>query len=92
MTLTSTPKVDQQYRKQWESWHTQEDVPNHAISAPKLVDFLVHFFMIGLAWHTIGIHSAISAFLEPSSLSRCYTSSDHLSSNVSLLFTTASIM
>ena len=37
-----------------------------AISAPKLANFLLHLFQVGLAWHTIGIyHSAISAFLEP---------------------------
>ena len=36
------------------------------ISAPKLVDFLVHLFRVGLAWHIGGIYpSAISAFLEP---------------------------
>ena len=36
------------------------------ISAPKLANFLLHLFQVGLAWHTIGIyHSAISAFLEP---------------------------
>ena len=39
--------------------------PNTAISAPKLANFLVHLFQVGLAWHTIGIyHSVISAFLE----------------------------
>ena len=31
----------------------------------KLANFLLHFFQLGLAWHTIGIYrSAISAFLE----------------------------
>ena len=41
----------------------QDSVPNNAISAPKLADFLVHLFWVGLAWHTSGIyHSAISAF------------------------------
>ena len=38
---------------------------NNAISAPKLANFLVHLFQVGLAWHTIGVYcSAISAFLE----------------------------
>ena len=33
---------------------------------PKLANFLLHLFQVGLAWCTIGIyHSAISAFLEP---------------------------
>ena len=32
---------------------------------PKLANFFLHLFQVGLAWHTIGIdHSAISAFLE----------------------------
>ena len=44
-------------------------MPNNVISAPKLADFLVHLFGVGLAWHTGGIyHSAISAFLEPNHL------------------------
>ena len=34
--------------------------------APKLANFLLHLFQVGLAWCTIGIYrSAISAFLEP---------------------------
>ena len=38
----------------------------NAISVPKLANFLVHLFQVGLAWHTIVIcHSAISTFLEP---------------------------
>ena len=38
----------------------------NAISAPKLVIFLLHLFEVGLAWHTIGIYcSAVSNFLEP---------------------------
>ena len=41
-------------------------LPNNVISAPKLANFLLHLFQVGLAWCTIGIyHSAISAFLEP---------------------------
>ena len=41
-------------------------LPNDAISASKLANFLLHLFQVGLAWHTIGIYcSAISAFLEP---------------------------
>ena len=31
--------------------------PNNAISAPKLANFLLHLFQVGLAWHTIGILS-----------------------------------
>ena len=47
-------------------WCVQQGVPHNAISAPKLANFLVHLFQVGLAWHTIGIyHSAISAFLDP---------------------------
>ena len=41
----------------------QAGVPYSAIFAPKLANFLVHLFQVGLAWHTIGVyHSAISAF------------------------------
>ena len=44
----------------------QQGLPNNALSTPKLANFLLHLFQVGLAWHTIGIyHSAISAFLEP---------------------------
>ena len=47
-------------------WCAQEGVPNSALSAPKLADFLVHLFKVGLAWCTIGVYlSAISAILEP---------------------------
>ena len=36
------------------------------MSAPKIADFLVHSFRVGLAWQKIGIYfTAISAFLEP---------------------------
>ena len=49
----------------WAGWCPGQGVPNHAISAPKLANFLVHLFQDGLVWHTIGIyHSAISVFLE----------------------------
>ena len=51
--------------KKWAGWCAQQGEPNNAISAPKLANFLVHLFQVGLAWHTIGIyHSAISTFLE----------------------------
>ena len=59
---------------EWAGWCVQEGVPNNAISAPKIADFLVH-----LAQHTIGIyHSAISAFLEPHCL--------HKTSNHPIIF------
>ena len=35
----------------------------NVLSAPKLANFLLHLFQVGLAWCTIGIyHSTISAF------------------------------
>ena len=50
---------------EWASWFAQEGIPNNAISAPTLADFLVHLFKVYMAWHTIGIYySAISAFLN----------------------------
>ena len=59
-------KVYQQCWKEWAGWCARQGLPNNAISAPKLANFLLHLFQVGLAWHTIGIyHSAISAFLEP---------------------------
>ena len=30
-------------------WCAQEGIPNNAISAPKLADFVVHLFRVGLA-------------------------------------------
>ena len=55
------------------------DVPNNAISAPKLADFLLHLFRIELAWHTTGYScSAILAFWEPKHL--------HKASNHPIIF------
>ena len=49
--------------KEWAGWCAQKGVPNNAISAPKLANFLVHLFQVGQAWCTISIyHSAISTF------------------------------
>ena len=68
-TQVSTSKVYQQCWKKWAGWCAQEGVPNNAISAPKIANFLVHLFRAGMAWHTIGIyHFAISAILEPDHL------------------------
>ena len=55
-TLTSTSKVYQQCWKEWAGWCAWQVVPNNAISAPKLANFLVHLFQVGLAWNTIGIY------------------------------------
>ena len=50
-------------------------LPNNAISAPKLANFLLHLFQVALAWPTIVIYcSAISAFLEPH---RIHKASNH---------------
>ena len=66
VTQTSTPRVYQQCWKEWAGWCARQGLPNNAISAPNLTNFLLHLFQVGLAWHTIGIYcSAISAFLEP---------------------------
>ena len=60
---------------EWAGWCPEQGVPNSAISAPNLANFLVHLFQVGLAWHTIGIyHSAISVILEPHHL---HKASDH---------------
>ena len=65
-TRTSTSRVYQQCWREWAGWCARQGLPNNAISAPKLANFLLHLFQVGLAWHTIGIYcSAISAFLEP---------------------------
>ena len=61
-TQVSTSKVYQQCWKEWASWCAQQHVPNNPISAPKLDNFLVHLFQVGLAWHTIGVyHSSLSS-------------------------------
>ena len=65
-TGMSMSKVYQQCWKEWAGWCARQGSSNNAISAPKLANFLLLLFQVGLAWHTIGIyHSAISAFLEP---------------------------
>ena len=65
-TRMSMSRVYQQCWKELTSWCARQGLLNNAISAPKLVNFLLHLFLVGLAWHTIGIYcSAISAFLEP---------------------------
>ena len=57
-TEASMSKVYQQCWKEWAGWCAQEGV-----SAPKLADFLVHLFRVGIAWCTIDIyHSTISVF------------------------------
>ena len=72
----SMSKVYWQCWKELASWCAQQGLPNNAISAPKLANFLLHLFQVGLAWHTIGIyHSALSAFLEPHQL---HKASNHL--------------
>ena len=74
-TRTSTSRVYQQCWKEWAGWCARQGLPNNAISAPKLANFLLHLFQVGLAWHTIGIYrSAISAFLEPH---RIHKASNH---------------
>ena len=74
-TQMSMSRVYQQCWKEWARWGTQQGLPNNALSAPKLANFLLHLFQVGLAWHTIGIyHSAISAFLEPHCI---YKASNH---------------
>ena len=65
-TRMSMSRVYQQCWREWAGWCARQGLPNNAISAPKLANFLLHLFQVGLAWHTIGIyHLAISAFLEP---------------------------
>ena len=71
----STSRVYQQCWREWAGWCARQGLPNNASSAPKLANFLLHLFQVGLAWHTIGIyHSAISAFLEPH---RIHKASNH---------------
>ena len=61
----SMSKVYQQCWKEWAGWCARQGSSNNAISAPKLANFLLHLFQVGLDWHTIGIYCfAISAFLE----------------------------
>ena len=55
-TQTSTSKVYQQCWKEWARWCAQQFLPNNAISAPKVGNFLLHLFQVGLAWCTIGIY------------------------------------
>ena len=65
-TRMSASRVYQQCWKEWAGWCARQGLPNNALSAPKLANFLLHLFQVGLAWCTIGIYrSAISAFLQP---------------------------
>ena len=48
-TPASMSKVYQQCWKEWAGWCAQQGVPNNAISAPKLANFLVHLFQVSLA-------------------------------------------
>ena len=65
--------VYQQCWKEWASWCAQQGLPHNAIFVPKLANFLLHLFQVGLAWYTIGIyHSAISAFLEPDHIHKAF--------------------
>ena len=58
------------------SQYAQEGVPNSAISAPKLADFLLHLFRVGLAWHMFGTNGpAFSALME---LHHHHKASSHL--------------
>ena len=62
-TWASTLKVYQQCWKEWAGWCAQEGVQSNAISTPKLADFLVQLFRVGLAWPTACIYcSATSTF------------------------------
>ena len=57
--------------EEWAGWCAQQGLPNNAISAPKLANFLLHLFQVGLAWHTIGIyHSAYFCIFGTSSHSQ----------------------
>ena len=65
----STSKVYQQCWNEWAGWCSQQGLPNTVISDPKLANFLLHLFQVGLAWHSIGTYcSAIYVFLEPHQL------------------------
>ena len=44
-------KVYQQCWKEWAAWFAQKGVPNNDISVPKLPDFLVDLFWVGLAYN-----------------------------------------
>ena len=73
-TRASTSKVYQQCWKEWTGGCARQGLPISVISAPKLANFLLHLFQVGLTWHTIGIyHSAISAFLQLHWLHKAFT-------------------
>ena len=62
-TLSSTTIVYQQCWKEWVSHCVQDSIPNNAISAPKLVNVMVHLFRGRLAWYMIDIYQfAIRGF------------------------------
>ena len=48
-TQTSMSRVYQQCWKEWARWCAQQGLPNYALSASKLANFLLHLFQVGLA-------------------------------------------
>ena len=60
-TQVSMSKVYQQCWKEWAGWCAQEGVPNSAISAPKLANFVHIYFR--LAWSCIQLVYNILLFL-----------------------------
>ena len=61
-TRTSTSWVYQQCWREWAGWCAQQGLPNNAISAPKLANFLLHLFRWD--WPGIPLVSIIWLFLH----------------------------
>ena len=45
-TRMSMSRVYQQCWKEWARWCAQQGLPNNALSAPKLANFLLHLFQV----------------------------------------------
>ena len=52
----SVTKAYQKYCKERALRCPQEGIPNNAISAPRLTEYLVHLLKVGLAFYAIGIN------------------------------------
>ena len=71
-TRAPKTKVYLQCWKEKAGWCAQEGVQNNAISVPKLADFVLHLFRVGLIW--LPLVFTIIAFSERQSLSQSFAS------------------
>ena len=75
-SLSVYDKSYQQLWKEWTRWSPLEGEPN-IFSVPKLADFLVHLFRVGLSWQSLYLSFCYFS-LQTSSSSQGFKSTYHL--------------